>query len=158
MILSPSETLVRALIDQTTSEVILWLFTIEHVDTGSVYYLTNNLESIVSNGCTFDPFPVDFVLPPDDGETVPEVKIVLMSAEKELIDLVRRYSGGITVTAQLVLASNPDSIEFTIDDLEILSAHYDKKQVEMLAKPEAHIEQRFPADDYLPRTFPGMFK
>lgn len=158
MITHPSEELVRALIDQTTEKVICWLFTIAHAESGEVYFKTNNTETLVSNGQAFDYLPVDFELPSDDGETISEIKITFKTAPKELIDLVRRYAGGITIDAQLVIADNPDNIEFEIEDLEIKQVHYDKAQIELTAQPEQLIDMRFPADDYLPGTFMGMFK
>lgn len=158
MILNPSERLIRALIDQTTQEVVLWLFTIEHAESGTVYYKTNNREDVVSQGRTFDYFPVEFALPGDDGETISEIQIVLKSAQEELIDLIRRYTGGITITAELVLAAVPDNIEYELEDLEITGANYKKQQVTMSARPESLTDRRFPAHDRLPRTYPGMYK
>lgn len=158
MILNPSERLVRALIDQTTDDVIVWLFTIAHAESGAVHYKTNNREDIVSQGRTFDYFPVEFALPNDDGETISEVQIVLKSVQKELIDLIRRYTGGVTITAELVIADVPDNIEYELEDLEITGANYDKSQVVLSARPESLVDRRFPAHDRLPRTYPGMFK
>lgn len=158
MILNPSERLVRALIDQTTNDVVVWLFTIEHAESGAVHYKTSNREDIVSQGRTFDFFPVEFVLPNDDAETISEVQIVLKTVQKELIDLIRRYTGGVTISAELVLAATPDNIEYELEDLEIKGASYDKSQVVLSARPESLVDRRFPAHDRLPRTYPGMFK
>lgn len=158
MILDPSERFVRALIDQTTDEVVVWLFTIEHAESGTVYYKTNNREDIVSQGRTFDFFPIEFALPNDDGETISELQIVLKSTEKELIDLIRRYSNGIMVTAELVLAATPDNIDHELEDLEIKGASYSKRQVVLSARPESLVDRRSPAHDRLPRSYPGMYK
>lgn len=158
MILNPSEKLVRALIDLTTNEVILWLFTIVHAESGQVHLLTNNRENVVSQGRDFEPFPIEFSLPDDDESAITEISIVLKSAESELIDLIRRYAGGIEITAELVLASDPNQIEYSVDALEVKTAQYNRAQVELIAKPESVVDQRCPADDYLPSTFRGMFK
>lgn len=156
--MSYSQNFIKALIDQNTDQVFLWLLTITHEATGETHRLVSNLDNVVSRGETYLAFPFEFVLPSDDGETLPEIPIVIHYVSDELVALLRKHADGVVVLAEIILASAPDQPEYTIEDLVIKTVTYDAGQVTLTAKVEDLMSQRFPADDYLPRSFPGMFK
>lgn len=156
--MSYSQNFIKALIDQNTDQVFLWLLTITHEATGETHRLVSNLDDVVSRGETYLAFPFEFVLPSDDGETLPEIPIVIHYVSDELVALLRKHADGVVVLAEIILASAPDQPEYTIEDLVIKTVTYDAGQVTLTAKVEDLMSQRFPADDYLPRSFPGMFK
>lgn len=156
--MSYSQNFIKALIDQNTDQVFLWLLTITHEATGETHRLVSNIDDIVSRGETYLAFPFEFVLPSDDGETLPEIPIVIHYVSDELVALLRKHADGVVVLAEIILASAPDQPEYTIEDLVIKTVTYDAGQVTLTAKVEDLMSQRFPADDYLPRSFPGMFK
>lgn len=153
-----SQNFIKALIDRNTDQVPLWLLTITHEASGETHRLVNNLDDITSRGHTFQAFPFEFVLPADDGEQLPEIPVVINHVSDELIALLRKNADGVVILAEIVLASAPDQPEYTIEDLVIKTVTYNGSQITLTAKVEDLITQRFPADDYLPRTFPGMFK
>jgi hypothetical protein len=74
------------------------------------------------------------------------------------MDILRSYADGLTIKAEIVLASQPDVIEYTIEDLVVKSVQYNAQDVTITAQVEDLMNQRFPANDYLPRSFAGMFK
>lgn len=153
-----SQNFIKALIDQHTDQVLLWLLTITHEASGETHRLVANVEDIVSRGNTYQAFPFEFVLPADDGEQLPEIPVVIHHVSEELIALLRQHADGVVILAEIVLASAPDQPEYTIEDLVIKTVTYGDSQITLTAKVEDLITQRFPADDYLPRAFPGMFK
>lgn len=156
--MSYSQNFIKALIDQSTDQVFLWLLTITHEATGETHRLVSNLDDVVSRGDTYKAFPFEFVLPADDGEQLPEIPVVIHHVSDELIALLRKHADGVVVLAEIVLASAPDQPEYTIEDLVIKTVTYGENQITLTAKVEDLITQRFPADDFLPRSFPGMFK
>ena len=147
-----------AVLEQNTDEVFLWLLTIQHQESNTIFRLVNNLDDIVSRGDTYMAFPFQFVLPEDDGETLPTIQISVDNVSLELIDIIRTYGTGITITAEIIMASAPDNVEYSIDDLSLIDATYNSQSITLTAQIQDLLNQRFPADDYLPRTFPGMFK
>lgn len=147
-----------AALEQNTDEVFLWLLTIQHAESSTVYRLVNNLDAITSRGNEYMAFPFQFVLPEDDGETLPTIQISVDNVSLELVEIIRTYGSGITITAEIILASNPDYVEYAIDDLSLIDATYNSQSITLTAQIQDLLNQRFPADDYLPRTFPGMFK
>lgn len=157
--MSFSQNFIKALIDQHTDQVFLWLLTITHEATGETHRLVDNaIDGIVSRGHSYQFFPFEFVLPADDGETLAEIPIVIRHTSEELIALLRKNADGVVVQAEIVMESTPDQPEYTIEDLVIKTVSYSNDQITLTAKVEDLITQRFPADDYLPRSFPGMFK
>lgn len=147
-----------AALEQNTGEVFLWLLTIEHAASGSVHRLVNNLDAVTSRGNTYMAFPFQFVLPEDDGATLPTIQISVDNVSLELIEIIRSYGSGITITAEIIMASAPNNVEYAIEDLTLIDTTYDKSSITLTAQIQDLLNQRFPADDYLPRTFPGMFK
>ena len=147
-----------AVLEQTTEEVFLWLLTIQHQESDTTFRLVNNLDDVVSRGNTYMAFPFQFVLPEDDGETLPTIQISVDNVSLELIEIIRTYGTGITITSEIIMASAPDNVEYSIDDLSLVDATYNSQSITLTAQIQDLLNQRFPADDYLPRTFPGMFK
>ena len=147
-----------AVLEQNTDEVFLWLLTIQHQESNTIFRLVNNLDDIVSRGDTYMAFPFQFVLPEDDGETLPTIQISVDNVSLELIEIIRTYGTGITITAEIIMESAPDNVEYSIDDLSLVDATYNSQSITLTAQIQDLLNQRFPADDYLPRTFPGMFK
>jgi len=153
-----SNTFKLACLEQNTDEVFLWLLTIEHAASSTVFRLANNLDDVISRGNTYMAFPFQFVLPEDDGETLPTIQISVDNVSLELIDIVRTYGSGIGITAEIVLASAPNTVEYSIEDLTLIDATYNSQSITLTAQIQDLLNQRYPADDFLPRTFPGMFK
>lgn len=147
-----------AVLEQNTDEVFLWLLTIEHVETSTIFRLVNNLDDVISRGNTYSAFPFQFILPEDDGETLPTIQINVDNVNLELIELIRSYGTGITITAEIIMASAPNNVEYSIDDLSLVDATYNSQSVTLTAQIQDLLNQRFPADDFLPRSFPGMFR
>jgi len=147
-----------AVLEQNTDEVFLWLLTIQHQESNTTFRLVNNLDDVVSRGETYMAFPFQFVLPEDDGETLPTIQISVDNVSLELIEIIRTYGTGITITSEIIMASAPDNVEYSIDDLSLVDATYNSQSITLTAQIQDLLNQRFPADDYLPRTFPGMFK
>lgn len=147
-----------AVLQQNTAEVILWLLTIEHPESGTTHRLVNNLDNVTSRGNVYQAFPFQFVLPDDDGNTLPEISIAVQDVSRELIDTLRQYANGLQITAEIILASAPDNVEFAITDLVVRNVQYGAQSVSLTAQVEDLLNQRFPADSFLPRSFAGMFK
>lgn len=153
-----STNFVKALIEQSTSQVFLWLMTLEHIESGTRHYIVSDLDPITSRGQSYIPFPFEFTLPEDNATSLPEIQIVVRYVSDELIQLIRQYADGLAITAEIVLAANPNVPEYAIDQLSVKSVDYDANQITLTANVENLLNQRFPADDFLPRSFPGMYK
>lgn len=153
-----SQRLVRAVLEPNTGEVFLMLLTFNHSSFQVPVRLVNNVENIVSRGQTFQAFPLELVLPPDDGDTLPTVQITCQNASLELINMIRSVTGPMSVLIEMILASTPNYIEASIQDLRVVSVDYNKDTIVMTCSVDDLLNTSFPKECYLPSNFPGLFK
>lgn len=147
-----------ALYAAQTAEVFLQLLTIEHDDLVAPIRLVDNTEAIVSAGETFDPFPFRIVLPAETDTELPTVELVVDNVSRELLEEVRSISTPFTVTLEIVLASDPDTVEAGPFLFESRSASYDVQTLRFELGAETFMTEPFPADIYTPTTYPGLFE
>lgn len=153
-----SQKLIHAVLEPNTGEVFLLLITFDHESFDEPVRLVNNLENITSRGNVYQAFPLELVLPQDDGSTLPTVDITCQNATLELIDEIRSVNGPMSVSIELILASTPDYVETSIDDLRVASIQYDEKTIKMTCTVDDLLNTSYPKERYLPNNFPGLFK
>ena len=152
-----SDTMLNELFKQESGDPFLALFTISH-ESFETLYLVNNSENIVSNGITYLAFPVNIVLPVDDGETVRQVSLTLDNVSQYLIDELRTVTDFIDVQIDMVLASNPDSVEISLGELKIKNIEYNALQIKGYLFMDDFLNTEIPSERYRPTNFNGLFK
>lgn len=153
--LSPA--LLAQLFAQESNDPFLMLITLSHSTFASDIYLVNNTENVISNGRTFQAFPVNIRLPVDDGETAREISIEFDNVSLELIDEVRTVTNPIDLKIEMVLASNPDSIEISLEDLKLRSLSYNKQRISAKIYMDTFLNVELTSERYTPKNFPGIF-
>jgi hypothetical protein len=153
-----SQRLVQAALAPNTGEVFLFLFEFNHPSFATPIRLVNNLEDIVSRGQEYMAFPLEMALPPDDGETLPAIEIKAQNASLELIDEIRSIVGPMDVRLELILASSPDYIEASIENMRVAAITFDKDEITMTLTVDDLLNTAFPKHRYLPSNFAGLFK
>jgi hypothetical protein len=119
--------------------------------------LVNNSEDIVSNGETFTSFPMRIRLPADDGESTREVSIEFDNVSRELIDELRTVTTPIDVKIEMILASNPDDIQITLDELKMRNVTYNKSIVSARLYLDSFLNVELTSERYSPKLYPGLF-
>jgi hypothetical protein len=152
--LSPA--LLAQLYAQESDVPFLMLITLNHSSFSTVR-LVNNSENIVSNGETFTSFPMRIRLPTDDGETTREVSIEFDNVSRELIDELRTVTTPIDVKIEMVLASNPDYIQVTLDELKMRNVSYNKSTVNARLYLDSFLNVELTSEKYSPKLYPGLF-
>lgn len=76
----------------------------------------------------------------------------------ELIEIIRGVVGPISVTMELVLASQPSTVELTVSGLQIREANYDVITINAQVMLEDIMNARYPADLITPVNYEGLFK
>lgn len=140
---------------QESTDPFLTLVTLSH-DTFTAR-LVNNSTDIVSNGETFIAFPMKIRLPVDDGETVRDFSIEFDNASLELITNLRSVTGDIGVRIDLILASIPDVIQMSHEDLLVRSISYNAQRVSAKIVLDSFLAVEMTGERYSPSNFPGMF-
>jgi len=151
-----SNQMIQEIYSQESGDPFLALFTLSH-PTFDTIYLVNNTEDIVSNGITFQAFPVNLVFPVDDGETVREVLLTLDNVSQLLIDELRSVTDYINVNINMVLASNPDNTEVELGELRIKTIEYNALRITARLYMDDLLNTELPNEKYTPSLYPGLF-
>jgi hypothetical protein len=153
-----SKRLVKAVLEPNTGEVFLFLLTFTNPKFNQPVRLVNNLSNIVSRGETYFAFPMEIVLPPDDGDTLPSVVINCSNVSLQLIDEIRSVNGMMDLKLELILANTANYIEASIENMRVAQIQYDKDSIQMTCTVDDLLNQAFPADKFTPGQWPGLFK
>lgn len=144
-----------ALYASQSDEVWLQLLTIEHDDIGIPIRLVANTEDIVSDGNTFTAFPFELAIPATAQESV---ELIVDNVTRELIEEVRAIDTPLDITLEIVLASDPDTVEAGPFVFQSRSVEYDVSRMRFTLAYEPILNEPFPAYDYTPIDYPGLFQ
>lgn len=155
---------------EQTGDVPVCLVTITHPSLGAPIYLSSDPTARISvdplvygtesrsNSYMF--LPMAATLPDDSDGTPPAIKIVIDNVSRELVPTVR--SAGPTgirakVTVELVLASDPDTVEASWPAFDLTAAPYDSGSVTLTLSLNALAVEPFPSGVFSPAGFGGLF-
>lgn len=176
-----SDTATRAALRQESGEAWIALLAITHanlsvpgdtirVASEGVAVDDNGHEYVDSNGERFYAYPFEFELPSDQEGETPKAKLKIDNVGKVRVDApgggyvevnilheLRRLDSPPALTALIVLASSPDTVEMEIAELALVHATGDAATIEGELRYEDTLNQAFPREAYTPRNFPGLF-
>ena len=152
-----SAELIAQLFAQESNDPFLALITLTHASFASPIRLVNNSENIISRGNTFTAFPMKIKLPMDDGESAREVQLVFDNVSLELIDEIRTVTTSIGVSIELVLASMPNQVQASLEELKIATINYNKTQAVARLVLDSFLTTEVTSERYNPQNFPGLF-
>lgn len=151
--LSPAMT--AAIAAESTDECPLMLVTIAHDDLDAPIRVVNNIENITSNGETFIGLPFAIELP-DEGDRPGEARISVDNVNRAIAEAVRSISTPPDVTIQVILASQPDTIDLELTGLKMRDVTMDASAVTgYLRFEELTVEPV--AATMTPSRFPALF-
>lgn len=151
-----SATAVASLNAQETGEVWLVLLTISHPDLPTPIRVVNNNEDITSRGNLFQAFPFQIILPSEDPDTPPRAAIRIDNVDRSIIAVLRSISSAPSVTIEIILASQPNTVEIAYTSLALRNVRYDPAVIEGELFFEPLFDQPITAS-MTPSRFPGMF-
>ena len=154
---SLSPTAASAVFAENTGEVFLTLLAITNPSTSEVVRVANNMADITSNGNVFTAYPFELNLPSDLSDSLDEVQLVIDNVDRSIVDLIRSLTLPATVTLQVILASDPDTIELEAPEMKLKSVQYDGLQVTMGIQYEDVLNNKIPGSIYNPQNAPGLF-
>lgn len=152
-----SNELKAQLFSQSSTDPLLTLITLSHASFASDILLVNNTENIVSRTKTFLQFPVKITLAPDDGETAREIQIEFDNVSLYLTAAVRAVTTPIEVKIEMILASIPDAVQFSIEELKIRQVQYDENKITARLYMDDFLTTAVTSERYTPSTYPGLF-
>lgn len=140
-----------------TDEVVLLLLTIEEDSLEDPIRVVHNTESIVSRGETFLPFAFSIELPVESGDAPRPVRIQIDAVDQSVIRAIRLAASQPKVTMEVVLASDPDTVEAGPFVLRLESASYTAVSIVGEISFEGVERVRSNNHKFTPYLFPDLF-
>ena len=155
---SLSSTFMQAALAQDTDEVPIVLITIDHDEIldGPLRFSSDGVDT-TSRGNTYYSYPFELTLPQDDADQLPRARLRIDNIAREIVQGIREISSAPEVMFEIVLASDPDTVEMSMPDFKLKNAGWDSLVVEGELTVEDFADEPYPADKFTPAEFPGMF-
>ncbi len=142
---------------EEAEEVFLILLTINESSLSSPIRVVNNNENITSNGNIFIGYPFDIQLPDSFQDAPPRAKLTIDNVSREIGTAIRLISGAPTVQIDIIMASAPDVIEKRLTPFTLRNVKWDSARVTGDLVLEYMETEPFPAGQFSPAYFPGLF-
>lgn len=153
--------------DQETDEVVVCLLTVTHPEIGSPIYLSSDpttrialdplIYATTSRGNEYLYLPFDFTLPEDKSDSPPRIQLSMDNTDRSLVAVLRSISSPATILVELVLASDPDTVEIAMPSLELSDVSMDQGRIVATLVADALVNEPHPARQFTPGAFPGLF-
>lgn len=141
---------------QQTGEVWLCLMTITHPSLPQPIRVVNNNEDITSRGNLFQNFPFEIELPGEDPDSPPRARLRIDSTDRTIVNAIRTISSPPVITLEVILASQPNTVEIAFDGLTLREVTYDVRSVSGELVFESIFTEPI-TTQMTPSRFPGMF-
>lgn len=151
-----STTMTEALAAQETGEGEVVLLTIDHSSLSSPVRLVNANQAVTSNGETFQAFAFEVSLP-EQSDRVKQATLRVDNADRRLVQTLRSIQDPLEVTLQVVLLSDPDTIELEVGPLQAQQAQITLTEIEIKLGAEPVAYEPFPQGRFTPSDFPALF-
>lgn len=112
----------------------------------------------ISRGNEYLWVPMDFVLPGDDEEAPPQIRVTIEAVDRSIFNVVRASREPATCKIELVWSFSPNLVELTLDHFEVVSAPYDEAQVTINLSQESFWGESWPTGRFTPTYFPGLHR
>lgn len=155
-----------AMYAQSTSEVFIMLVTIDHPSFTTPVRVASDpyellpeagVRGVISRGMEFLYLPFSVELPSQDDTGVAKARISVDNISREIVAAVRRANSALSITIEIVLASDPDTLEVAIEDFRLDRVTYDAFTVSGDISIEYFDLEPFPSRRFTPSDFPGIF-
>ncbi len=141
---------------EATGEVWLELVTIYHDDLPSPIRVVNNIEDIESQNHTFEACAFDVEAPGEGPDGPGEARLTIDNVDRAIVLSARLIQAPPTVRYQIVLASQPDTIEMDVDYLVMRDVTWDAFKVSGTLRFEDILGEPI-AETITPERFPALF-
>lgn len=146
-----------AVFGQQTDEAFILLIEIDHADLSEPIRVSSDGVDTVSNGNTFVAYPFEISLPSNPETGVSQARLTIDNVSQTIITSIRNISDPPTATLQIVLASDPDTVEVEFSGFELRNVQYDVFTITGDLSIESFMSEPYPGGSFLPSTFPGLF-
>lgn len=162
----------QAMFAAETSEQLITLVTIEYKDSSGITQYFRLADSytqrisetdsditygVISGGNNFYFLPLQITLPDETDNSMPRCSITINDVTRYITPAIRELYEPPRITLQLVLASQPNTIEASFGGLYITNISYNADTVQLQLEMINYASEPFPAYTFSPNYFPGLF-
>ncbi len=101
---------------------------------------------------------MDIILPNDEATQERSATITFDNVSLELIEEIRTPIDPIDCKIEIVLASDPDTVELAYEEFQIFDVNYDKSIVSARLFFDDFLNTEVSSERYNPSNFPGLFQ
>jgi hypothetical protein len=112
---------------------------------------------VVSRSNNYIFLPLRITLPTEEQEAAPRAQIAISDVTRYLTPVIRSITVAPSVKLELVLASDPDTVEVEWPGFLMSGITYNKDVVTADLSVESLTIEPFPKDTFTPSGFPGLF-
>ncbi len=141
---------------QSTGEVFAWLLTVDHPDITPIR-LTTDTDIVTSNGNIYTPFPMEIALPGSIGAQGGAARILLDSVDETVRNELRALTTSPTLTFELVLLSEPDTVIKGPIAYELFDSEIDRLFISASLVFRNAFREAYPGRFFNQKTAPGLF-
>ncbi len=151
-----SSTAMRALFEAQTDQAFLILLTIEAEGLSQPIRVSSDGVNTASRGNEYTAFPFQIGMPPEEEDKPPQVTLRIDNVDLSIIQAIRTVTAPPTVTMNIVLASDPDTLEAEPCVLTLRNAMYDMSTIEGTLMHEDTLNQLTPSGTFTPNWFSAL--
>ncbi len=111
----------------------------------------------ISRGHTYLFVGMEVSLPDERDRAPPTSKLTISNVDESLIPLIRSVTTQASVLMEGILASAPDTVEFSIPVLQVIGVDYDATTISLNLAMDALAIEPYPSGSFDPASFPGLF-
>lgn len=152
-----SSTALAAMLAPETDEVFLVLLTIDEASLADPIRYVHDHQDVVSRGDTYFAAFFDLELPTERPDSIDSARISVDNVDRQIVQAIRLAQGRPTIRIEIVLASDPDTVEIGPFDFELQRAEYDAQTVSGILAFDDVVEVRAPLHTRTPHWFPDLF-
>lgn len=141
---------------EATNEAWLVLLTIAHPTLSQPIRLVNNNEDITSRNHVYTALSFEVELPNADPDSPPKARLRIDNVSREIIKTIREIQSPPTITLEVILASQPNTVEVTYTDMTLRNVDYDVASVSGDLSFESIFTEPI-TYTMTPSRFPGLF-
>jgi hypothetical protein len=166
---SLTSTAISALLSQESSDTFITLITISGTGISPAIRLADNYTQRISETSQEITYgvesrsqdylflPFNLTLPIEDANQAPTCNLTINDVTRYLIPTIRNISAPPTATIELVLKSDPDTVEISFPSFLISGINYNADSVTATLTLGSLAQEPFPAHTFTPAYFPGLF-
>lgn len=163
---SVSDAFRQALYAQESDEVAVCLITVTHPELTDPIRLSTDptarlstdplLYGTKSRGDDYSFVPINVMIP-EEGEEAPAAALEIDNTDLGLITVIRSVTQAASVKIEIVLASDPDTVEIEYPAMTVSHVDYDAQTIRFSLAIDSLATEPFPGTAYIPSMFPSLF-